>query len=157
MDRIRLGRVINQSAIKDMGVSVTTEEFPLSSFFSGNVRFQNNSIIDSLEDYIKSFEDTLDRYFHSKGCNEAHLNKKNGELVKLKSIASRLRKDKIELWLHVMPYVREYVRQYGEVGTIVVTMPINHAIDKTLFLDFVADRIMVTTMANEGGSGYEDK
>lgn len=151
MGRVKLGQIVNQAAIKDSGVSVAMEEFPLSSFMSGNVRFRDNSAIDSLEDYIKSFEDTLDRYASSKGCNEGHLKKKRGELVKLRSIASRLRKDKIELWLHVMPYVREYVRQYGEVGTIIVTMPINHAIDKVMFLDFVADRMVVSTMANDGG------
>ena len=149
---MKLGKIINQSAIKDVRASVTIEEFPLDSFMNGQVRFRGNSALDSLDDYITSFEDTLDKYASSKACNEGHLKKKRAEQGQLKAIATKLRKEKIELWLHVMPYVREYVRKFGEVGNIVVTMPINHRIERTMFLDFVAGKVTITTM-----DGIEDE
>ena len=124
--------------------SESVSEFPLEAFFAGNVRFAGNSVLDMLEDYIRSYEDTLDKYGAKEGHDAAHLKKKRLELEKLVMIAKRLRRDKTELFLHIMPYVREYVRQYGEVGTILINMPISTASDKILYIDFVNNKMIIT-------------
>ena len=121
----------------------TIEEFPLEAFMAGDVRFRRNSVLDELEEYITSRLDELEKYNANPNHNEKHLAIKRKEQARLENIANRLRKDKVELWLHVMPYVREYIRENGDVGTIHVVMPVNHNVDKTIYVDFINNKMIV--------------
>lgn len=141
-----LGNIINEI---DMGSTSnahsleTIEEFPLEAFMAGDVRFRRNSVLDELEEYITSRLDELEKYNANPNHNEKHLAIKRKEQAKLENIANRLRKDKVELWLHVMPYVREYIRENGDVGTLRIVLPVRHDIEKTINIDFVNNKMMV--------------
>lgn len=124
-------------------VMETIEEFPLESFMAGNVRFRENSCLDLLEDYIRGLEDTIDRYAAKEVHDKGYVTKKRKELATLTGIAQKLRKEKIELWLHVMPYVREYIRNNGEVGMIRVNMPVSANCDRVMNIDFVNNKMMI--------------
>ena len=121
----------------------TIEEFPLEAFMAGDVRFRRNSVLDELEEYITSRLDELEKYNANPNHNEKHLAIKRKEQARLENIANRLRKDKVELWLHVMPYVREYIRENGDVGTLRIVLPVRHDIEKTINIDFVNNKMMV--------------
>ena len=141
-----LGNFIKQNGIdipKDTPCIETIEEFPLEAFMSGNVRFRQDSVLDELDEYIASRLDSLEKYNANPNHNEKYLKERIEEQSKLERIASTLRKDKVELWLHVMPYVREYVKQYGEVGILQVTIPFRHGIDKTANIDFINNKMIV--------------
>ena len=141
-----LGNIINEI---DMGSTSnarsleTIEEFPLEAFMAGDVRFRRNSVLDELEEYITSRLDELEKYNANPNHNEKHLAIKRKEQARLENIANRLRKDKVELWLHVMPYVREYIRENGDVGTLRIVLPVRHDIEKTINIDFVNNKMMV--------------
>ena len=141
-----LGIIINEI---DMGSTSnahsleTIEEFPLEASMAGDVRFRQNSVLDELEEYIASRLDELEKYNANPNHNEKHLAIKRKEQARLENIANRLRKDKVELWLHVMPYVREYIRENGDVGTLRIVLPVRHDIEKTINIDFVNNKMMV--------------
>ena len=141
-----LGNIINEI---DMGSTSnarsleTIEEFPLEASMAGDVRFRRNSVLDELEEYIASRLDELEKYNANPNHNEKHLAIKRKEQARLENIANRLRKDKVELWLHVMPYVREYIRENGDVGTLRIVLPVRHDIEKTINIDFVNNKMMV--------------
>ena len=121
----------------------TIEEFPLEAFMAGDVRFRRDSVIDELEEYIASRLDELEKYNANPNHNEKHLEAKRREQTKLERIANRLRKDKVELWLHVMPYVREYIKENGEIGTIQVIIPIRHDVNRTAHIDFINNKMII--------------
>ena len=141
-----LGNIINEI---DMGNTLNTpslatiEEFPLQAFMAGDVRFRRDSVLDELEEYIASRLDELEKYNANPNHNEKHLAIKRKEQAKLENIANRLRKDKVELWLHVMPYVREYMRENGKVGILRIVLPIRHDIPKTMNIDFINDKMTI--------------
>lgn len=141
-----LGKFISENHIggmENIPSLETIEEFPLEAFMAGDVRFRRDSVLDELEEYIASRLDELEKYNANPNHNEKHLAIKRKEQTKLENIANRLRKDKVELWLHVMPYVREYIKQNGDIGTIHVVMPVRHGIDKTAYLDFINNKMIV--------------
>lgn len=138
-----LGNIIKQSDMENIPSLETIEEFPLEAFMAGDVRFRRDSVIDELEEYIASRLDELEKYNANPNHNEKHLEAKRREQTKLERIANRLRKDKVELWLHVMPYVREYIRENGDVGTLRIVLPVRHDIEKTINIDFVNNKMMV--------------
>ena len=133
----------NIGGIENIPSLETIEEFPLEAFMAGDVRFRRDSVLDELEEYIASRLDELERYNANPSHNKKHLAEKLKEQSKLERIAGRLRKDKVELWLHVMPYVREYIRQNGEIGTIHVVMPIKHNVDKAVYIDFINNKMII--------------
>ena len=133
----------NIEGVENIPSIETIEEFPLEAFMAGDVRFRRDSVLDELEEYIASRLDELERYNANPNHNEKHLAEKLKEQSKLERIAGRLRKDKVELWLHVMPYIREYIKQNGDIGTIHVVMPVRHGIDKTAYLDFINNKMLV--------------
>ena len=140
-----LGNIINElDMVNTLNAPslATIEEFPLEAFMAGDVRFRRNSVLDELEDYIASRLDELEKYNANPNHNEKHLAIKRKEQAKLENIANRLRKDKVELWLHVMPYVREYIRENGDVGTLRIVLPVRHDIEKTINIDFVNNKMM---------------
>lgn len=141
-----LGNFIKSNNIEgmvDIPSLETIEEFPLEAFMAGDVRFRRNSVLDELEDYIASRLDELEKYNANPNHSEKHLAIKRKEQARLENIANRLRKDKVELWLHVMPYVREYIRENGEVGTIQVIIPIRHDINRTAHIDFINNKMTI--------------
>ena len=141
-----LGNIINElDMVNTLNAPslATIEEFPLEAFMAGDVRFRRNSVLDELEDYIASRLDELEKYNANPNHNEKHLAIKRKEQARLENIANRLRKDKVELWLHVMPYVREYIRENGDVGTLRIVLPVRHDIEKTINIDFVNNKMMV--------------
>ena len=141
-----LGNIINElDMVNTLNAPslATIEEFPLEAFMAGDVRFRRNSVLDELEDYIASRLDELEKYNANPNHNEKHLAIKRKEQAKLENIANQLRKDKVELWLHVMPYVREYIRENGDVGTLRIVLPVRHDIEKTINIDFVNNKMMV--------------
>ena len=141
-----LGNIINElDMVNTLNAPslATIEEFPLEAFMAGDVRFRRNSVLDELEDYIASRLDELEKYNANPNHNEKHLAIKRKEQARLENIANRLRKDKVELWIHVMPYVREYIRENGDVGTLRIVLPVRHDIEKTINIDFVNNKMMV--------------
>lgn len=140
---MNLGQIVKSAMVDDPQIMESREEFPLDSFMANKVRFQTDSCLDSLDVYIKGFEHTIDKYSVSDKPNAYYLSTKRKELNNLKSISKKLRKDKVELWLHVMPYVREYIRKYGEVGIIRINMPINTSSTKVMNIDFVNNKMII--------------